>query len=153
MIGLLKYEIKRIASEENINVNKLNAYTQIYDRLKSFEVTSVQEIGYNINMVGYEHPVGMGYAPILPNDSENIIDIFKEVILTANNSKKDEISEYIFWVRFLKDIKENIDSERLQITEDLDDLMTGVCIRTMRLMRKKLEDNIAGKTEGNEVMT
>lgn len=153
MIKLLKCEIKRIASEENINVNKLNAYTQIYERLKLFEVTSVQDMVYNMNMAGYDHPVRVGYAPRLPNDLENIMDILKEVILTMNKSKRDDISEYIFWVRFLKDMKEDIDSERLQITEDLDNLITNVFIRTTHLMKKKLDDDIAGKTEENTTST
>lgn len=139
--GLLKEEIKKIVSEENINICKLHEYTQIYERLKSLEVTSVQELENNRMVYGYNNVMSMRTAPIIPDNLGNIMDIFKEAILTMNNSKKDEISGYIFWVRFLKDIRKDIDKK--EIVDDLDKLVNDVCNRAIYLMRNRLEDDIA----------
>lgn len=156
---LMKEEIKKIVNEENIDVNKLNEYTRIYERLKMFQVTSVQEMGMMQNryeFIGNTAPmIGVG-----PRDNlGGILDIFKEAIHMQNKPhKKDEISDYIFWARFLKDIREDIrefcySDDRDKIIEDLDKLVADVCVRVIELMRKKLEDNIAGKIDNEEIGT
>lgn len=168
LVDLLKEEIRKLASEENININKLNEYMYIYERLKLYQVTSVQEIendrqnmAYQFGADGIMTPaprIGRPMVGVGPRDNlGGILDIFKETIHMQNKPhKKDEISDYIFWFRFLKDIREDIrefcySDDREKMIEDLDKLVTDICIRTVQLMRKKLEDNIAGKTDNEKI--
>lgn len=175
LVNMLKEEIKKIASEENINVNKLNEYTHIYERLKLHEVTSVQELENNIqgNRQGMAYqfsgsnvitPVPYIGRPMMGgprDDLGGLVDIFKEAVHMQKNStyKRDEIGDYVFWIRFLKDVREDIteywecENDKDKVLEDMDKLVIDVSIRTIELMRKKLENNIAGKVDEESTVT
>lgn len=166
IVYLLKEEIKRIASEEVINVSKLHEYTQIYERLKAYEVTSVQEVGETGNdRMTYEFRHGtMMSAPmpiVRPTDNlGGLMDIFKEAVL-MQKPKVDEIFDYMSWVHFLNGIKDDIMglecADEDEILENIDKLMIDITKRIVELMRKRLEGNIAvdGKTSDkiSEVIT
>lgn len=153
LIDLLKEEIKKLASEENINVSKLNEHIHIYERLKMYQVTSVQEM--EMSQRRYDFVGSTNMIAAQPRDNlGGMLDIFKDAVhMQMQNMphKRNEIDEYIFWARFLKDVREDItgywgwERDKDQIIEDVDKLMEDVCVRTIQLMRKKLKDNIDGK--------
>lgn len=156
IVDLLKEEIKKLASEENINVSKLNEYTRIYERLKMFQVTSVQELrlGGDISNNSRNYVFEGGFGSVMqPRDNlSGLMDIFKEAVLMQKPSKRNEIDEYIFWVGFLRDVREDIheywcwDVDKDEVLDDLDSLVRDISMRTIELMRKRLEDNISGKS-------
>lgn len=166
LVDLLKEEIKKIASEENINVSKLNEYTHIYERLKLHEVTSVQELEGNMQSMSY-HFVGsdiMTPAPHMPrgsrmggpvmgprNDLNGILDIFKEAV-HAQKPKVDEISSYMSWIYFLNGTKDDLmglECDTDEILENIDKLVLDITKKTVEMMRKRFEDNITGKPYDN----
>ncbi len=170
---MLKEEIKKIVSEDNINISKLNEYTHMYERLKLYEVTSVQELENNIQ----ENRQDMAYqfggsnvitsVPHMPrgsrmggpvmgprNDLGGILDIFKEAI-HAQNPKIDEISNYMSWIHFLNITKGDLMGleydtiEEKKMFENIDKLVLDIIKKIVEMMRKRLEDNIAGKLDDN----
>lgn len=160
VVNLLKEEIKRIASEENINVPKLNEYTRIYERLRAFDTTTVAQVGVAVGNQNYMFDTpGIPMMQGRPRDNEigNMLDIFKEIVYDMNKPKgRHEIDDYMFWVRFLKDVREDItgcwdwENNKDEIIEELDKLMAEVSIRTMHLMKKQLLENVEKETKEME---
>lgn len=153
LVNLLKEEIKRIASEENINVQKLNEYTRIYERLRAFDVTTVHQVGANqfgndFNEQYYPVPrMNVGVVPPIANEIGGIFDMLKEVMYDVNKAKgRSEIDEYIWWIKFLKEI--NVDA--YLSNKEVDGIIHTLQTRVIELMKKKLTENIENETKEME---
>lgn len=141
LLEMLKEEIKRLASEESLNVNKLNDYTRIYEKLKLYEVSQVGEI---VEMPSFYELSGgnnIGIARPRQDNMGVIVDIFKEAIMAQYGSKDkefQEIKEYISWVQFfrLSKIEYEVDSN---VLVTIDNLVKKLVERLINLMEKKLE--------------
>jgi hypothetical protein len=165
LINLLKEEIKKLASEENINVNKLNEYTRIYERLKAFDVTTVQQINTDHELYRFEpqmvrpmvgHAPRMGTVPI-GNELGGIFDILREVANMTNKPKsRNEIDEFIYWTKFLKDLKKDIKdcpmTDRLSEIWDreINNLIYKLRRRVFTIMTRKLDESIKKEILENE---
>lgn len=160
VVNLLKEEIKRLASEENINVPKLNEYVRIYEKLRAFDTTTVDqvEVAAGNYMFDTTRIPTMQAMPRIPGDNEigNMLDIFKEIVYDINKPKgRHEIDEYIYWLGFIENIKKNI--KKYPITDQLnewnrevDNLTYKLYERTMGLMKKQLNENIEKETKEME---
>ncbi len=157
VVDLLKEKIKKLATEENINVPMLNEYIRIYERLRAFDTTTVAQAGIAVGNQNYMFdPMGVPTMQARPRDNEigNMLDVFKEIVYDMNKPKgRNEIDDYMFWVRFLKDVREDItgcwdwENNKDEIIEELDKLMAEVSIRTMHLMKKQLLENVEKETK------
>jgi hypothetical protein len=154
ILSLLKEEIKRLASEENINISRLNEYTRIYDRLRAFDATTVYQAG---NIIGdqsymYEPQIAiprMGVAPPRGDEISNLFDMIKEVVVDVNNKpKRSEIDEYLYWIGFIKNLKRDIKSypmtDKLEELwdDEINNLSYKLYQRTFTLMKRQLDNSI-----------
>lgn len=152
IVNLLKEEIRRIASEENINVVKLNEYTRIYERLKAYNTTTVGQVGDIITGQNYYEPQfavpRMGVAPQVNAEISNLFDMIKEAVVDINNKPKSEIDKCMHWIGFIKNLKKDIKS--YPMTDKLEELWDSeinklsykLYERTFTLMKRQLDENI-----------
>lgn len=163
IINSLKEEIKKVSSEENINTVKLNDLTRIYERLKAYNVISVNDanIGVNIRDTVNEN---LPHMPMLieqavPRNETNVMwDTLKEYLHEYFKMVKDNklvnnkfprvdediyyIETYIKWIKFLKEqcnIRQFLDDE---IVEKNDILIVDLSSVLIDLMRNKLDENL-----------
>jgi hypothetical protein len=164
IVNGLKEEIKKLAAEENINVAKLNEYIRVYERLRAFEITTVQQaeaaiiddsrrqyyfndpVGVNVGAIPR---MGVGTVPPIVNELGGVFDMIREAVHDVNKPKgRPEIDDYIYWLKFLKDFKNSINkfdlTDRLSQTWDkeIDNLVYKIHQRIFTLMKRKLDESI-----------
>ena len=154
---LLKEEIIKLVSEENINTVKLNEYLRAYEnfeRLKRFETSSVEEA--TLFPMSDNHQMSFGAVPrgynnVRPYDNlGSMLDIFKEIAYDFNKPNRTEIDEYIYWSRWLDEIEDFIGYDNLK--DNVSGLKSKLYERAIELMSIKLDDNIA-KEKAEKIKT
>jgi intein/homing endonuclease len=158
---LLREEITKISNEEPLNTVKLNEYIRTWERLTSFERMSVMEVtqpyeNMPLNMPLPQMPI---YNNVRPYDNlGSIMDIFKELAYDLKMPKRHEIDEYMYWIRFIKDLEEDI--KNYKMTDRLKELWDNEIYnfryklyeRIFGLMKEKFEENIRKDLEDNKVV-
>ena len=88
ILNWLKDEIKNLASEENQNFGKLREYMYLYERIKAFETTSVEQV---MSDIGHYDNIARPIPVPRVNDIGNMLDIFKELSYNFNRPRINEI--------------------------------------------------------------
>ncbi|MGA3169253.1 MAG: hypothetical protein ABSF14_24405 [Terriglobia bacterium] len=164
ILKMLKEEIKKMASEENINLVKLNEYTRIYERIKAYDALTVDQAISAIGGQNYmcEPQIAIPRMGVVaPRDAEigNLFDMIKEVACEVNNKpKRSEIDEYIWWIGFIKNLKKDLKSypmtDKLEELWDkeINNLSYNLYRRIFTLMKRQLDKDIEKEVlemEGN----
>lgn len=160
---LLRDEIVKISCKEPLNTVLLNEYIRMWERLTAFEAASV-DFAHQLHQ---QDLLGSGnmhipqlmprYDNVRPYDNlGSMMDIFKEIAYDLGKPKRHEIDEYMYWIRFIKDLEEDIKnykmSDRLKELWDSEiaNLRYKLYERTIGLMKEKFEDNIKKSLEEKE---
>lgn len=160
---LLRDEIVKISCKEPLNTALLNEYIRMWERLTSFEAASV-DFAHQLHQQDLLGSGNMHIPQLMPQYNNvrpydnlgSIMDIFKELAYDLGKPKRHEIDEYMYWIRFIKDLEEDIKnykmSDRLKELWDSEiaNLRYKLYERTIELMKKKFEDNIQKSLEEKE---
>lgn len=150
---LLREEIVRISNTEPLNTMKLSEYIRMLERLTSFERMSVEQVHQqelmtdNISIPQMPVYTGQPYDNI-----GSMMDVFKELAHDLKMPKRHEIDEYMYWIRFIKDLEEDIKNYKMtdRLDNEIDNFRYKLYERIIELMKEKFEENIKKDLENKE---
>lgn len=150
---LLREEIVRISNTEPLNTMKLSEYIRMLERLTSFERMSVEQVHQQELMTDNISIPQMPVYTGRPYDNiGSMMDVFKELAHDLKMPKRHEIDEYMYWIRFIKDLEEDIKNYKMtdRLDNEIDNFRYKLYERIIELMKEKFEENIKKDLENKE---